>query len=88
MPTVTINVSDTAAAQAAVANFQAQTLWIRLAVTLPLGILGAIWKSYLGGLGTNYGTGGRSSLAKSFAVFFGLALLGMLINFLINPNSI
>jgi len=88
MPSVTFNVSDTSALQASIASYQAQVLWIRLAISLPLTFVGLIWKSYLGGLGTKFGTDERSSLAKGFAVFLGLALLGWLINFLINPSNI
>ena len=88
LPSITIDVSDTSATQVAIANYQTQLLWIRLAISVPLALVGLVWKSYLGGLGTKYGTDESSSLGKGFAVFLGLALLGLLINFLVNPNSI
>jgi hypothetical protein len=88
LPSVTFNVSDTSALSTTIANYQAQILWIRLGISLPLEFVGLIWKSYLGGLGTKYGTDERSSLGKGFAVFFVLALLGLLITFLLNPSSI
>ena len=83
LPSLTINASDMSATEAAIASWQAQVVLIRLAISLPLGFAGLIWKSYLGGLGTKYGTEEESSLALGFAVFFGLTLLGWLISFLI-----
>lgn len=83
LPSVTLNVSDLAAARQAVVNFQAQVLWIRLIVGIPVGFVRMLWKSYLGGLGTKVGTQGRSSVERGFAVFLVLALLGWLISFLI-----
>ena len=83
LPSLTINASDLSATQTAISNWNAQVLWIRLAVSIPLGLIGLVWKSYLGGQGTKYGTGELSSLAKGFGVFFGLTLLGWLISFLI-----
>lgn len=83
LPSLTINVSDLTATQAAINGYYAQVLWIRLAVSIPIGLIGLAWKSYLGGLGTKYGTEERSSLGLGFAVFFGLTLLGWLISFLI-----
>jgi len=83
LPSVTINVSDMDATRQALANFQGQVLWIRLTISIPLGIIALLWKSYLGGLGTKYGTDEHSSLGLGFAVFLGLTLLGWLISFLI-----
>jgi DNA-directed RNA polymerase subunit RPC12/RpoP len=85
-PSLTINVSDMTATQAAIANYQAQILWIRLAVSVPIGFVGLVWKSYLGGLGTKYGTDESSSLSQGFAVFIGLTLLGWLISFILTRN--
>jgi hypothetical protein len=81
LPSVTINVSDTAATTQAIANFRAQVLPIELAISIPLGIIALVWKSYLGGLGTKVGTDERSSLGQGFAVFFVLGLFGWLISF-------
>jgi hypothetical protein len=83
LPSVTINVSDMDATRQALVNFQAQVLLIRLAISIPLGIVALLWKSYLGGLGTKYGTDEHSSLARGFGVFISLTLLGWLISFLV-----
>ena len=83
LPSVTFNVSDLAASQQAIASFQAQTLWIQLAITVPLTFIALLWKSYLGGLGTKFGTDQKCSVQTGFAVFFVLALLGWLISFLV-----
>jgi hypothetical protein len=83
LPSMTLNVSDLDAARQALANFQAQALWIRLVISIPLNLVALIWKSYLGGLGTKFGTHERTSLTTGFFVFLVLALLGWLISFLI-----
>jgi hypothetical protein len=83
LPSVTLNASDLDATRQALANFQAQTLWIELAVAIPIGFIALLWKSYLGGLGTKFGTLERCSVRLGFVVFLILALLGWLISFLI-----
>jgi len=83
IPSVTFNVSDFAATQQAVANFQAQILWIQLTITIPLTFIALLWKSYLGGLGTRSGTDQKCSVQLGFVVFFALALLGWLVSFLL-----
>jgi hypothetical protein len=83
LPSVTLNVSDLDATRQALANFQAQALWIELAVSIPISFIALLWKSYLGGLGTNFGIHERCSVRLGFVVFFILALLGWLISFLI-----
>lgn len=83
IPTITFNVSDLAATRAAIANYQAQLLWLRIIVSLPIGIIILVWKSYLGGLGTKFGTQKKASLALGFTVFLILGLLGWGISFLL-----
>jgi hypothetical protein len=83
LPSVTLNVSDLNAARQALADFQAQALWIELVVSIPISSIALLWKSYLGGLGTKFGTHEQCSVPKSFVVFLVLALLGWLISFLI-----
>jgi hypothetical protein len=82
LPSITLNVSDLDAARQAVANFQAQALWIELAISLPIDFIALIWKSYLGGLGTMFGTDEKCTMRWGFIVFFVLALFGWLISFL------
>jgi hypothetical protein len=83
LPSLTLNVSNVDVARAALADFQSKVLWIRLTVSIPLGFIAMLWKSYLGGLGTKFGTHEKCSLALSFFVFLLLALLGWLISFLV-----
>lgn len=82
MPSMTLNVSDFDATRQALANFQAQVLWIRLVIAIPIGFIGLLWKSYLGGLGTKFGTHEQCSVGRGFVVFLVLALIGWLISFL------
>lgn len=83
MPSVTINVTSVDAARQSVANFRSQYFETSLAIGIPSGLLGIIWKSYLGGLGTKTGTREQCTLSKAFAIFFFLALLGWLISYLL-----
>lgn len=64
-------------------DYQAQIRWLRLMYTLPLSLLGLLWKSYLGGLGTHFGTKERCSLGRGIVVFFGLGLIGVLLMFVL-----
>jgi hypothetical protein len=83
IPSVTLNVSDLAATRQAIANFQAQVLWITLIISIPLSLIALLWKSYQGGLGTNFGTDQKCSVQRGFVVFLVLALLGWLISYLV-----
>lgn len=83
LPSLTLNVSNLDAARQQIADFRSQALGIELAVSIPIGLVGMIWKSYLGGLGTKFGTLEHCTLVQGFAVFFILALLGWLISFLV-----
>jgi hypothetical protein len=83
LPSLNVNVSDLGATRQALANFQAQVLWINLTIAIPIGFIGLLWKSYLGGLGTKFGTDEHCSVGRGFLVFLVLALFGWLISFLI-----
>lgn len=82
-PTITIDVSGLETAKQALANMQAQTGWLRLAYTIPASFGRLLWRSYLGSLGTHFGTEEKCSIRKGFAVFFLLGLIGFLISFLL-----
>jgi len=81
MPSFVIDVTNLDAARQAIADYQAQMLWVKLAYTLPVSLLGLIWKSYLGGLGAHFGTKERCSRSTGIVVFFALGLIGLLISF-------
>jgi len=83
IPAITMNVSDLDATRTALENYQAQVLWIQIIFSVPVSIIGVIWKSYLGGLGTKFGTQKKASLALGFTVFLILSLLGWGISFLL-----
>jgi hypothetical protein len=83
IPSVTFNVSDLDSTRRALADYQANVFWIRLVFSIPLSLIGMVWKSWLGGLGTKFGTGERSSTVFGFFVFLGLSLLGWLVSFLV-----
>lgn len=83
LPSLTLNVSNVDVARQALADFQAKVLWIRLTIEIPVGFIGMLWKSYLGGLGTKFGTHEKCSLGLGFLVFLVLALFGWLISFLV-----
>ena len=60
---------------------QLNWLWLCL---LPAFLLGIAWKSYLGGLGANFGTGGKCPQKLGFTVFFYIGLVGLLISVISN----
>jgi len=83
IPAFKLNVSDLDATRTALANYQSQLLWIQLIFSVPISIIAVIWKSYLGGLGTEFGTQKKASLALGFTVFLILGLLGWGISFIL-----
>jgi hypothetical protein len=83
IPQITFNVSDLAATRAALADYRVQLLWIQIIFSVPISIISLIWKSYLGGLGTKFGTQKKASLALGFTVFLILGLLGWGISYLL-----
>jgi len=83
IPAITMNVSDLDATRTALANYEAQLLWIQIIFSVPISIIAVVWKSYLGGLGTKFGTQKKASLALGFTVFLILSLLGWGISFLL-----
>jgi hypothetical protein len=82
IPSMEINIMNAEAARQAIVDFQAQVGLIRFWYSLPISFLGLAWKSYLGGLGTYFGTRGKCSLGLGFAVFFCLGLISLLISFI------
>ncbi len=86
IPSITISVTDVTAARQALANYQTQIFWIRLFFFIPFSLVGLLWKSCLGGIGTKFGTKEKASIALGFFVFFVLALLGWLISYVATGN--
>jgi len=82
MPSITINTTDLQAAIQTMNNYRAQLSWLMLVYSLPVSLIGLIWKSYFGGLGAHFGTGEDCSVGKGVAVFFILGLIGLLISFI------
>jgi len=79
-PSMVIDVTNQEAAMQAIANLQAQLSWSRFLYALPVSLLGLVWESYLGALGTHFGTGGKCSFRLGFIVFFCIGLVGLLIS--------
>jgi hypothetical protein len=80
MPSVIVDVTNQEATMQAIANFQAQMGWTRFWYALPVSLLGLVWESYLGALGTRFGSGGKCSFRLGFIVFFCIGLVGLLIS--------
>jgi hypothetical protein len=80
-PTFTIDTANLGAMEQALTNYRAQFERLRLVYTLPTYLFGLIWKSYLGGLGTYFGTKEKCSIGKGFILFFFLGLLSLLLTF-------
>ena len=76
VPQLTLDTSNLEAARQSLANFSAQLSLLKWLYTLPLMLISVLWKSYLGGLGTRFGTTEHCSLNKAFAIFFALGLIG------------
>ena len=81
-PTFVIDTTNLQAAVQSMNEYRVEINWIILVYSLPVSLIGLIWKSYLGGLGAHFGTGERCSLGKGITVFFVLGLLSLLISFL------
>jgi len=82
MPSFTVDTSDLQMGMQAVNEYRAQLSWFMLVYSLPVSLVGLVWKSYLGGLGAHFGTKKRCSVGMGIAVFFILGLLGLLASFL------
>jgi len=61
------------------AQLISQIGWIAT-FSIPLNLIAIIWKSYLGGLGTHFGTNEKCSIGKAFVIFVILALIGLALN--------
>jgi len=85
MPTFRVDTTDLTLAIQQMNDYRAQLNLLRLTFTLPFNLLGIIWKSYLGGLGTHFGTNEKCSKLTGFIIFFVLSLIGLLISFVTNP---
>jgi hypothetical protein len=83
VPSITIDVTNTAIVQQQLASYVGQLSWLQWVYGLPTTLLGLVWKSYLGGLGAHFGADG-CSVQKGVAVFFILGLVSALLSFAIS----
>jgi hypothetical protein len=81
VPSFVVDTSNLETTMAAVSEFQAQVSALALVYSLPMVVAGLLWKSYVGGLGTHFGTREYCSTGTGFAVFFVLGLVGLLISY-------
>jgi hypothetical protein len=86
VPTLVVDVSNQEAAQQAMTDWQTKISWLKAFYTLPATVLGLLWKSYLGGLGSHFGTQRRCSVVKGTVVFILLGLIVALIGLAV-PGS-
>jgi len=85
VPTFRVDTTNLKAAIQQMNDYRAQVNLLKLTFSLPASLLGLTWKSYLGGLGTHFGTNRRCSIRTGFIVFFVLGLIGLLVSFFISP---
>lgn len=82
VPTFVVDTTNLTTATASISSYQGQLNLLRLEVSLPFSLLALLWKSYLGGLGTHFGTQERCSIGLGLVVFFVLGLVGIAIGFI------
>ena len=82
LPTLHFETADLEAMRQTLNDYEAKLSWLRLLYALPFSLFGLLWKSYLGGLGTRFGTKENCSLSMGIAVFFVLSLIGLMISFI------
>jgi hypothetical protein len=83
LPTFRLESTDLEATRQAFNDYEAQLNQLTLTYCLPFSLFGLLWKSYLGGLGTRFGTKEKCSLRMGIAVFFALSLIGFMISLII-----
>ncbi len=81
VPTFIVDTTNLSTAIQQMNDYRAQLNTLTLTFSLPVSLIGLIWKSYLGGLGTHFGTNGKCSIRTGFVVFFALGLIGLLVSF-------
>jgi len=81
LPTTIIDTANLELALMQLEQYTGEMTTYQFAITLPIALVGMLWKSYLGGLGTNAGTRKMCSVEHGTAVFVLLGLIGLLINF-------
>lgn len=85
IPTFRVDTTDLTVAIQQMNDYRAQINMLKLSFTLPFNLLGVVWKSYLGGLGTHFGTEEKCSKLTGFIIFLVLSLIGLLISFVTSP---
>jgi hypothetical protein len=76
-PVFTFDISSAAAAEQSLRTYYTQIKWTQFLYTLPLLIVGLVWKSYLGALGSHFGTKGKCKISGAFIIFFLLGLVSI-----------
>jgi hypothetical protein len=69
-PTMHIDTSNLEIARQMMASYQSQIATLKFTYTIPTILLAVLWKSYLGALGTNYGTKQMLKIPSAFILFF------------------
>jgi len=74
-PAISIDTSNLEAARQLLASYQSQLVALKFTFTIPSLFLTLLWKSYLGALGTNFGTKHMCKVSGAFLIFFLLGLI-------------
>lgn len=80
-PSFTFYLSSAEVAMQSALDFNANIAWIQFWYTLPFAFLGLAWKSYLGALGSQFGTRGKCRARGAFVVFCLLGSVSVLFSF-------
>jgi len=80
-PVMRIDTSNWEVASRALDTYRAQLVTTQLYLALPT-LFALIWKSYLGGIGTHYGTKKWCMVSSAFWLFFLLGLISVAISFI------
>lgn len=81
VPSITLDTANLDAALIQLQQFDAQTSWLTVGVSLMIALLALLWKSYLGGMGAHAGTHETISEGHGIMWFLFIGFIGILIDF-------
>jgi hypothetical protein len=81
VPSITLDTADLESALIQIQQYDAQTSWLTVGVSLMVALLALLWKSYLGGLGAHAGTHEAISESHGIMWFLFIGFIGILVDF-------
>ena len=81
VPSITVDTTNLEAALAQLQQYDVQTSWITVGISLMISLLALLWKSYLGGLGAHAGTHETVSEGHGIMWFLIIGFIGILLDF-------